>query len=251
LSSKGALTLEAISAGTETATLARRQEFERQQLQIATNADMAKALLENNAKTRNENLQAIADKNAIDKAKLRAKQEEEIAKNKVANQRDTFATIATLSSSSNKTLATIGKAAAITQIAIDTPVAIGKAMAAFPPPFNFAAAGLVGVAMAAQAAQIAGVQFADGGIVPGSSNSGDRIRASLNSGEMVLNRNQQATLFRMANQGGAGASADNSRVEALLGRLIDTVQSSSSISIDGREIINVVRDGISSGRSLA
>ena len=83
----------------------------------------------------------------------------------VQNRADTLAKISTLQSSSNHALAVIGKAAAITQIAIETPVAIAKALAAFPPPYNFAAAGLVGVAMAAQAANIAGVQLAEGGIV--------------------------------------------------------------------------------------
>ena len=87
------------------------------------------------------------------------------AKEKVQLQKDTFATIATLSSSNNSALAAVGKAAAITQIAIDTPVAISKALAAFPPPFNFAAAGAVGIAMAAQAARIAGVPLAEGGVV--------------------------------------------------------------------------------------
>lgn len=84
---------------------------------------------------------------------------------KVAAQRDTLSTIATLQNSSNKTLAAVGKAAALTQIAIDTPMAISKALAAFPPPFNFAAAGAVGAAMAVQAARVSGIQLAEGGIV--------------------------------------------------------------------------------------
>lgn len=83
----------------------------------------------------------------------------------IKDRADTYATIATLANSNNKSLAAIGKAAAITQIAIETPVAIAKALSAFPPPFNFVAAGLVGAAMAAQAANIAGVQLAEGGIV--------------------------------------------------------------------------------------
>lgn len=37
--------------------------------------------------------------------------------------------------------------------------------------------------------------FANGGIVPGSSYSGDKVLARLNSGEMVLNRQQQASVF--------------------------------------------------------
>ena len=83
----------------------------------------------------------------------------------IENRKATLSTIATLSQSNNKTLAQIGKAAAITQIATETPVAIAKALSAFPPPANFVAAGLVGTAMAAQAANIAGVQLAEGGIV--------------------------------------------------------------------------------------
>lgn len=83
----------------------------------------------------------------------------------IKDREETGRTIATLSQSNNKTLAAIGKAAAITQIAIDTPVAISKAYAAFPPPLNFVAASAVGVAMAAQAARIAGVQLAEGGVV--------------------------------------------------------------------------------------
>ena len=104
----------------------------------------------------------------IDKKKkqeLQKFEEDQRAKD-VRNRSATFATIATLSNSSNSTLAAIGKAAAITQILINTPVAISQALAAFPPPANFVAAGIVGVAMAAQMASIAGVKLADGGIVP-------------------------------------------------------------------------------------
>lgn len=96
---------------------------------------------------------------------IKAKAQEEANKKRVQDQEATLNTIATLQTSHNSALATIGKAAAITQIAIETPVAIAKALSAFPPPFNFAAAGLVGAAMAAQAARIAGVQLAEGGIV--------------------------------------------------------------------------------------
>jgi hypothetical protein len=73
--------------------------------------------------------------------------------------------IASLSKSGNSTLATIGKAAALTQIAIDTPVAIGRALSAAPPPFNFALAAGVAAAMAAQTANVLGVPLAEGGIV--------------------------------------------------------------------------------------
>jgi len=45
-----------------------------------------------------------------------------------------------------------------------------------------------------------------GGIVPGTSFTGDSVGANLNSGEMVLTRDQQANLFNMANNGGGGTT---------------------------------------------
>lgn len=47
--------------------------------------------------------------------------------------------------------------------------------------------------------------FQDGGIIPGSSNTGDRVLARVNSGEMILNRAQQSELFQLAN-GGSSSS---------------------------------------------
>lgn len=61
------------------------------------------------------------------------------------------------------------------------------------------------VAAAISAASKPNIQrFANGGIVGGSSFTGDRVSAQVNSGEMILNKTQQANLFRMANGGGTG-----------------------------------------------
>lgn len=49
-------------------------------------------------------------------------------------------------------------------------------------------------------------KFASGGIVGGSSYTGDRVTANVNSGEMILNKTQQANLFRMANGGVTGGN---------------------------------------------
>lgn len=46
-------------------------------------------------------------------------------------------------------------------------------------------------------------KFATGGIVPGSSFTGDNVLARVNSGEMILNRDQQALLSQRLNGGGA------------------------------------------------
>ena len=64
------------------------------------------------------------------------------------------------------------------------------------------------VATAISAASKPNLQrFADGGIVGGSSFTGDRVSAMVNSGEMILNKTQQARLFKIAN---GGAPGDNS-----------------------------------------
>jgi hypothetical protein len=170
-------------------------------------------------------------------------------KNKVANQKDTLNAIATLSSAHNKTLATIGKAAAITSILIDAPVAHEKALAAFPPPFNFIAAGLVDLASAAQIARVSGVQFENGGIVGGTSFSGDNIQARVNSGEMILNRQQQAQLFEVAQgKGKVSGGVDATTLQTI----IQAIQNTPIIvQANGREIAKLVREESRSGFSFA
>lgn len=49
--------------------------------------------------------------------------------------------------------------------------------------------------------------FADGGIVGGTSYTGDRLTARVNSGEMILNAAQQGQLFKMLNSGGGGGGS--------------------------------------------
>jgi hypothetical protein len=49
-------------------------------------------------------------------------------------------------------------------------------------------------------------KFETGGIVGGSSYSGDKILARLNSGELVLNQKQQSGLFGMLNEGGSNVN---------------------------------------------
>lgn len=166
----------------------------------------------------------------------RIKTEAELEKERVADRRDSLSTIATLQNSNNKTLATIGKAAALTQIAIDGPQAVVKALAAFPPPINFVAAAAVGAAVAAQAARVSGLAFQDGGIVPGNSFSGDNVFARVNSGEMILNRQQQATLFDIANSRGGDS-----------GQMIETT---TILELDGEVLTTAVSRSVANGRIL-
>lgn len=76
---------------------------------------------------------------------------------------------------------------------------------------------LAGAAVASVIAAMASIpKFATGGIVPGTSFTGDKVPALLNSGEMILNAGQQSNLFNMLNSGaysslgGKIAPSDNS-----------------------------------------
>lgn len=62
----------------------------------------------------------------------------------------------------------------------------------------FAATGLAQLAAMISSVKSMGA-YATGGIVPGSSRSGDRLTVRVNSGEMILNARQQARLFAIAN----------------------------------------------------
>lgn len=67
------------------------------------------------------------------------------------------------------------------------------------------------VTMAAQIKSIGA--FANGGIVQGSSYSGDKLMVRANSGEMILNGGQQKNLFDLINNGG---TAGGGRVEFMI-----------------------------------
>lgn len=72
--------------------------------------------------------------------------------------------------------------------------------AASGPAAAFLLPALVGAAIGFVAASFAGIKFAHGGVVPGGSYTGDKIPAMLNSGETVMNQQQQAnTLMAIAN----------------------------------------------------
>jgi hypothetical protein len=97
-----------------------------------------------------------------------------------------FGNLATLSQSSNKTLAAIGKAAAITQATIDGVLAVQKALASAPPPLSYVLAAAAGVAAAVNVAKIAGLK--DGGTVDGQGGPRDDNQLRwLSPGEEVIN----------------------------------------------------------------
>ena len=91
-------------------------------------------------------------------------------------------------------------------------------------------AAAAGVAAALGAVQIGAIlaakpklSYATGGIVPGSSYTGDLLSANVNSGEMVLTRDQQAKLFALIN--GNGQASTGQTIVLQVGTLIGDASS--------------------------
>lgn len=128
------------------------------------------------------------EENLADVTEKKQSLEREQAQNKAREmaRQQSLGIIAGMQNSSNSTLAAIGKAAALTQIAIDTPVAVGRALSSAPPPWNFGIAAGVAAAMAAQAAKVAGVALADGGVVMPRPGGTQAIIGEAGSAEAVI-----------------------------------------------------------------
>ena len=94
------------------------------------------------------------------------------------------------------TTAKLGHAGAT---AIDAGAEATKQGSSLPFPANIAAIAVGVAAVVAAIATISSLAFESGGIVPGTSYTGDHITARVNSGEMILNPRQQANLWRLAN----------------------------------------------------
>lgn len=106
----------------------------------------------------------------------------------------------------------VQKGISMAMAAINTAEAATGALALVPkhPILGWIEFGAIIAAGIAQQAIIAQQKFAGGGIVGGSSYSGDRISAGVNSGEMILNMQQQMSLWRMANGGSSTTNNSNS-----------------------------------------
>jgi hypothetical protein len=119
-----------------------------------------------------------------------------------------FSELAGLQSSSSKELALIGKAAAIAQATMDGYVAVQKALASAPPPWNYALAAAVAVKTGAQVAGIASTNvgsYANGGQFMVEGQSGidkNNINMNVSRGERVT---IETAAQQRANDAGGGA----------------------------------------------
>lgn len=166
----------------------------------------------------------------------------EFDKKNLQNKQRFFSDAISLSRSNNEALAAIGKAAALVQIAIDTQEAVSGAYAygntLGGPPVGAAFAGIAAAAQAARAANVAGIQgFENGGIVGGTSFTGDQVPVRVNSGEAILNRQQQTQLFNLAN----GASPTGRGQEIVV---------NTTVELDGEAVGQSVSRQVANGLQL-
>ena len=130
---------------------------------------------------------------------------------------------------------------------------VAKALAEGGPYAGPILAALIGASGAIQIATITANKpknpsFATGGIVPGSSYSGDRVQANVNSGEMILNTQQQRNLWDMANSRGGGAVVN--MPVTIENNAADAVSASAELSSDGLVILvnKIVNSQMAAGK---
>jgi len=218
---------------------------EQTKLEAVRQAELAKANLITDAAQRRAAIEAINQKTELERQKaflgLKNKQEQE------ALQRKRQIDQGYLDAASNfvqaglviaKEGSVAQKALQITQATISTYTGANNALAQVPYPANIAAAASIVALGLANVSRIAGAKFEQGGIVGGSSWHGDNVPVRVNSGEMILNKQQQSELFRVANGEGSGANV----VSAMRELIAEVKNMPIIVQANGREIARLIRD---------
>jgi len=180
---------------------------------------------------------------ALTKKTARQKEQSErlLSKTRVGILSDTAGLVNAIAGEETRAGFLISKAAALASVIINTQAGAAQAVAQlgiFAPP-AVAAIELQGAIQAATivATAITGAgNFAEGGIVGGNSFTGDKLQAGVNTGEMILTRQQQSQLFSMAN--GSGQSTQQEIVTHI------------TVNIDGEEVGNTVSRQVANGLVL-
>jgi hypothetical protein len=223
---------------------------------IITETEYYRARNQLAAKFTQDELKLSADqtKKEIDNKKSIKEAEEVLYRQRVGALTD----LTQLTNSKNRELFEIGKAASIAKIAVDTATgAIGaySSLSSIPyvgPALGAAAAAALVAYGAEQAATVASTsfQYESGGIVPGTSFTGDNVVARVNSSEMILNRSQQAQLFDIANgRGSNGSQIDYQQMAAAFMAAIS--KQPVTVNVGGRTIVQTLREELAAGKTFA
>jgi TP901 family phage tail tape measure protein len=237
----------------------RLQDLEAQKFKLKFDAEEAKIKLISDNSKREAGLQKLAAKKEIETEKrkniaLKAQRAQDI-KNTAAQQnaklglaRASASAIVNLTGQGAAVAFAISKSFAVADIMLKASQAKVALAAQLPPPpaptgvlytagvGNIEALRAISLAtVAAQSvAELAAPKFAEGGIVPGSSFTGDNVKAFVNSGELILNRAQQDVI--------AGDLGGNDELlSSINDRLGMLIEKDTSINIEGREIARTVR----------
>lgn len=177
---------------------------------------------------------------------------------------DISAQLSALVSESNgasKAMFIASKAIAIAQAIVNTELAATEALKMGPimgisaatvvRAMGYASVGLI----AAQSVMDYSGSYENGGIVPGTSYSGDNLNVRVNSGEMILNRAQQSQLWQAANGGGRSGNGGGTTVNIInqAGVAISQEQrtnedGSTDINILVRAVENSLSQNVAAGR---
>lgn len=151
-----------------------------------------------------------------------------------------FGSLADITRNGSRRAFEASKAFAIAETVIKGIVATQQALATPPgPPYTIPLAAAQAVAAASRVITIKGTSpsFETGGIVPGTQFTGDNVNARVNSGEMILTRQQQNQLFKLAN----GQTADNQQKEIVVHTRVD---------LDGEQVGYAVSRQVANGLVL-
>lgn len=128
------------------------------------------------------------------------------------------------------------------------PAAIATAKAAFDSAITASTALSLGIIGAQTVGKFAG-GFQNGGVVGGTSFTGDNLTANVNSDEVILNSKQAAnTLFQLANQSPSGANNGGLTAENVIS-IVETTVSNMNITLvaDDNEIARSTSRGVADG----
>lgn len=156
-----------------------------------------------------------------------------------ARRDDAFATASAILNASqmatkgNKKAGNALKVLALAEIQVNAARAVMNAWASGPIYENIAETIAIGAQQTAATAIVASQSFATGGIVGGNSYTGDKVPVNVNSKEMILNMDQQKTLFDQLNGGGSTGGGTTININA-----------SGSVGLDEQKLAQVVADAV-------
>jgi hypothetical protein len=225
----------------ENALLAETDAFANAQ-KIADNQAKVDAIIAQEQEGSRQQLELLKKRNA---------QEEQLSQARLKGFSQFFGNLSALQKTQSAELFAIGKAAAIAQAAIDGYAAaqgaykVGAGIGG--PILGAIFAAAAAAASAVNISNIAATNLATGitEVPPGFRN--DTFPANLSSGERVLSVEQNKDLKQFMSNGGGGS---NEILMMIVNRL-DGLENQITVNIGEKEVFNVLRDGVNSGRSFA